>query len=347
MEWRFFWGKQVTRRYDEEDLEEPQMGHGIDDNHRIGNYQYRQFSEEKRKRTGGSDSDEARELRVWAETLSEENGKLLTENRALSSEAEALRAQVEELSITNRALSSEAEYLRAQVKSLRAQVKSLQKTEAPEAPSKDGRAASLRTDKPNPAQGEFVPKEGPKASDVLFHENAGSCDYERRLRKFEDEAAKLKRSAEGRLSANGGEKASFLNLIDKCARDFAALRKKSPDADAGDLAEESAKILKKTVCKALAKRELKFRIEEYLENCGVKKLEWREGKKLNDNEYAYLEEPVFYDDVTTPRQDGVITKIERESYYIAYEEDGRIRMALIPGTYHIGKYRGAGTYPRA
>ena len=326
--WRF-WDLDVLREIIREEVEERLMGYdeygsvNKNRNSQIELYQYPSFNPGERK-----DNDK----------------QLLSLVNALLDEVKRLNKEV-------KSLNEEVKSQKAQIKTLSDSVEKLEKAQHTRAPDAGGTAAQTfsqrrgtePTTQRNPARQESARMESPP--NVLFRENA--ANYNQTLQRFAREAEILKTRAEDALPENSADKSAFLNLIDRCIRDFTTLWEKSGNAEAVDLAEESAGILKKTVCKALAKRELKPHIEEYLRTCGVRKLGWPVGKRLTDKDYAYLEEPVFYDDVKDPSQHGVITKIEQESYCIGYQEDGFVRTALIPGSYHIGKYRGASAYPKA
>ena len=312
-----FWSKEALWDNMNEFFQEALMGN---DEHNIKSYQFYSFNGQHPQR---------------AEIL-----ELPSQVESLTKQVESLTKQVKDLSEQLQAKSKQVDILwemlnRAQVPDVSG--KPVSRTPRPA-------AAPPRIQQTPVRDGVFQTESFPRRFKILFRENAGN--YDRVLQNFEEEAKKLKHTAERILSHSVSDESAFLNLIDKCIRDFASLREKSADANASDMAEKSAKILKKTVCKALTQCQLKRYIESYLQSCGVEKLGWQVGRKLTDKDYAYLEEPVFYDETPEPRYDGVITKIEQDSYVIGYEEDGVPHRALIPGTYHIGKYRGPAAYQR-
>lgn len=133
----------------------------------------------------------------------------------------------------------------------------------------------------------------------------------------------------------------IFKLINKCRERFLKLKDKNEenDYDVDKIVSETAKIIKQTIAKALSQKSIRDYIDEYLRKCGIRKIDWQVGKKLDDYDYEYLGEIVLYDSVENKSDDETITEIGQNSYVIDYEEDGNKYEKLIPGIYHIGKYR--------
>ena len=132
----------------------------------------------------------------------------------------------------------------------------------------------------------------------------------------------------------------IFKLINKCRDKFIKLKEKNSlnDYDVEKIVSETAKIIKQTVAKALSQKAIRDYIDEYLRKCGIRKINWQVGKKLDDSDYEYLGETVLYDSVEKKSDDETITGIVQDSYVIDYEEDGEKYEKLISGIYHIGRY---------
>lgn len=133
----------------------------------------------------------------------------------------------------------------------------------------------------------------------------------------------------------------YLKLFDKCIRKLETLVEKNKERfyEADKLANESAKIFKQTISKAMSQEQLRERLDQYMKACGIRKLDWRVGKVLENDDYGYLEEPILYDEVPDPKLNNTITEIRQDTYLIDYKEDDRQYEAVIPGIYSIGRYR--------
>lgn len=133
----------------------------------------------------------------------------------------------------------------------------------------------------------------------------------------------------------------YLKLFDKCIRKLESLVEKNKERfyEADKLANESAKIFKQTIAKAMSQKQLRERLDQYMKACGIRKLDWRIGKVLENDDYGYLEEPILYDEVSDPKLNNTITEIRQDTYLIDYREDDRQYEAVIPGIYSIGRYR--------
>lgn len=133
----------------------------------------------------------------------------------------------------------------------------------------------------------------------------------------------------------------YLKLLDKCIRKLESLMEKNKERtfEADKLANESAKIFKQTIAKAMSQEKLKDSLDRYMAACGIRKLNWCVGKALENEDYDYLEEPILYDEVSDPGQNNTITEIRQDTYIIDYREDDSRYEAVIPGIYSIGKYR--------
>lgn len=132
----------------------------------------------------------------------------------------------------------------------------------------------------------------------------------------------------------------YLKLVDKCQKKLSLLYSKMEEKEytADKAASELGKIWKQTIAKALAKQDIRESLEQYFNKCGARKLDWKVGRLLSNEDYEYLEEPILYDKVDEPSKNGRITEIQQDTYVIDYEEDGEKDMVVIPGIYHIGKY---------
>lgn len=140
--------------------------------------------------------------------------------------------------------------------------------------------------------------------------------------------------------ANSEDGEIIFKLINKCREKFIKLKEKNSlnDYDVEKIVSETAKIIKQTVAKALSQKAVRDYIDEYLRKCGIRKINWKVGKKLENSDYEYLGETVLYDSVENKSDDETITEIVQDSYVIDYEEDGEKYEKLISGIYHIGRY---------
>ena len=140
--------------------------------------------------------------------------------------------------------------------------------------------------------------------------------------------------------ANSEDGEIIFKLINKCREKFIKLKEKNSlnDYDVEKIVSETAKIIKQTVAKALSQKAVRDYIDEYLKKCGIRKINWKVGKKLENSDYEYLGETVLYDSVENKSDDETITEIVQDSYVIDYEEDGEKYEKLISGIYHIGRY---------
>lgn len=133
----------------------------------------------------------------------------------------------------------------------------------------------------------------------------------------------------------------YLKLTDKCLKKFENLLVKfqEKEYEAGKLASESAKILKQTLIRALSQKMAKEIIYEYMELCGIRKVEWAVGKIMKDDDYNYLDEPVFYEEVEDINLDNVLMEIQQDAFIIDYIEDDCKYEEILPGIYKIGKIK--------
>lgn len=133
----------------------------------------------------------------------------------------------------------------------------------------------------------------------------------------------------------------YLKLTDKCITKMGQIIDRNQDGgiDPEKVAHDCVKVLKQTVVKAMSQEKLKNVLNEYMAGCHFRKLDWKVGKKLYDDDYEYLEEPILYEDVDKKELDGTILGIRQDTFIIEYMEDDEKYEAIIPGIYCIGKYR--------
>ncbi len=125
------------------------------------------------------------------------------------------------------------------------------------------------------------------------------------------------------------------NMINKLKRLCDKNNEKKYDAD--KLANETAKILKQTIVKGMTQEKIKEFFLQYMNECGIRKLEWSVGRKMTNDDYEYLEEPIMYEEVSDEKMIGAITEIKQNTYVIDYYDDDEKYEAIIPGLYRIGK----------
>lgn len=126
------------------------------------------------------------------------------------------------------------------------------------------------------------------------------------------------------------------NLIDKLGKIIEKNKDKQYSAD--KLANEVSKVLKQTIIKGMSQEKVKDVVKQYMDDCGIRKLDWAIGKKISDNDYEYLEEPIIYVDVNNESESETIVAIIQDTYIIDYYEDDDKYEAIIPGMYRIGRY---------
>ena len=157
---------------------------------------------------------------------------------------------------------------------------------------------------------------------------------------FIDETKKLKKLVQEQFSGQDNVEV-YIKLIDKTLEKLKSileknqLKEQTPDK----LAHDIAKLLKQTIIRGMTQKDLKEIFENYLYLCGVRKLDWRIGKHIEDDDYDYLEEPILTEEVNNPNLVDTILKIEQDTYVIDFEEDGEKREAVIPGIYCLGKMK--------
>lgn len=172
---------------------------------------------------------------------------------------------------------------------------------------------------------------------ILLNEDINS--NEKVLNRFIEQGYELKYSIETTIK-NSEDKENYIKLINKSITQFETLLVKfnNNSYDSGVLANKIQKILKQTIIKGISQIELKKSIITYMQKCGVRQLNWKVGKKLEDEDYEYIDEPIIQDKVTSPLQNNTITAIEQEAFIIDYLEDNKSYEVIIPGRYHVGKY---------
>lgn len=132
-----------------------------------------------------------------------------------------------------------------------------------------------------------------------------------------------------------------IRLVDKCIDKLDKLQSKNEKSklEPDCLANECAKILRQTIIKILSKKKLAKTLDNYFENCHVRKVRWFVGKKLEDEDYDYLDEPVLYEEVEDETKKNTICKIIQDGYIIDYIEDDIPYEVVIPGIYCVGSYK--------
>ena len=133
----------------------------------------------------------------------------------------------------------------------------------------------------------------------------------------------------------------YLKLIDKCILKMEQLLSKNQDGDLepDKLANDCAKIYKQTIVKAMSQEKLKDLLKEYMRTCNFRKLKWDIGKKLSDDDFQYLEEPILYEKVEDKELDNTIRVIKQDTYIIEYMDEDKKYEVIIPGIYCLGKFR--------
>jgi hypothetical protein len=133
----------------------------------------------------------------------------------------------------------------------------------------------------------------------------------------------------------------YLKLVDKCIEKLERISEKNQDhaTEAEKLANDCVKAFKQTVVKAMSQEKLRDVMREYMAKCNFRKLDWKVGKTLTNDDYDYLEEPVLYVDVEDKSMDDSICDIKQDTYIIDYIEDDEKYEAVIPGIYCIGRYK--------
>lgn len=173
---------------------------------------------------------------------------------------------------------------------------------------------------------------------VIFSDNIEK--NKKALNCFIVQTQKLREEVE-KLFDNSEALELYLKLIDKCLKKFESLSEKflEKQYSSDKLANESAKILKQTIVRAMSQEVLKSYMDKYMKACGVRKLNWKIGKQIADEDYDYIDEPIFYDNISDISLNNTITAIIQDTFIIDYQEDNNQYEAVIPGIYKIGKYK--------
>lgn len=131
----------------------------------------------------------------------------------------------------------------------------------------------------------------------------------------------------------------YMKLVDNLINKLSKLIDKNDERKytADKLANETARALRQTIVKGLSQKKIKGLFIQYMDECGIRKLDWHVGKKLTDDDYEYLEEPIIYEEVSDTTKIGTILEIIQDTYLIDYcEDDGKYEV-IIHGMYRIGK----------
>ena len=143
-----------------------------------------------------------------------------------------------------------------------------------------------------------------------------------------------------KLSEEGYDIQIHLKLIDKYLEKTQKLIEKAAEYDVEKMANDFVKAFKTTMAKMMSQETISKYVNEYMEGCNIKKLVWSIGKKLQDEDFEYLEEPILYEDVMDRQMHLTIRGIKQETYIVEYMENDELFELVIPGIYIIGRYKG-------
>lgn len=131
----------------------------------------------------------------------------------------------------------------------------------------------------------------------------------------------------------------YLKLIDKCILKMEQLLSKNEKGqlNSEQLANNCATILRQSIIKAMSQKKLKNLLDGYMKSCNLKKLDWHVGRKLSDEDFEYLEEPIIYKKIDDKRMDNAICEVIYDTYIISYKDDDEEYDVIIPGSYCLGK----------
>lgn len=142
-----------------------------------------------------------------------------------------------------------------------------------------------------------------------------------------------------KLSEEGYDVQIHLKLIDKYLEKVQKIMEKTAECDVEKTANDFVKVFKNTIAKMMSQETISDYMNEYMGCCNIKKLVWPIGKKLDDDDFEYLEEPILYEDVTDRQLHLTIRGIKQETYIVEYMEDDELFEVVIPGIYIIGRYK--------
>ncbi len=170
-----------------------------------------------------------------------------------------------------------------------------------------------------------------------------TCDREENKRKLAEsifQCGELKKI----LEQNYGMDRSFdiyHKLLEKCQKKLSDLLRKvdEKDYDSEKLAGEMVKLLKQTMIKALSQEAVRDLVDGFLIKCGLRKIEFKNGDKLNDKDYDYIDDLVLYEEVDDITRDNRILEIKQDAYVLDYMDEYGEAEAVIPGIYKIGRYK--------
>lgn len=132
-----------------------------------------------------------------------------------------------------------------------------------------------------------------------------------------------------------------IKLVNKCIDKLKVLKEKVAKGsyDSEKLANETAKIFKSTIIKIKSQKKVSELFDGFMEACNFRRLDWKIGRKLSEEDYEYLEEPILYDEVKDKDLDQTILDIIRDTYIIKFIEDESEYEVIIAGIYKIGNYK--------
>ena len=160
------------------------------------------------------------------------------------------------------------------------------------------------------------------------------------LRKIIAQCDLLKESLETKIGRGNATEAYF-KLVAKCQEKFTELLSLTEEKEfsSAKLASQTAKILKHTIIRALPQKLVSHLMEQFLQTCGVRKIEWEQGHKISGQDAYYMDETMIsYQETKDIRLDQCILHIDQDAYAIDFADDSEVYEAIIPGIYKVGKY---------
>lgn len=136
------------------------------------------------------------------------------------------------------------------------------------------------------------------------------------------------------------EDAIYLKTVDMCISRMQKLidKNNSSAMDASKLAGEVVKILNSTIVKNFSRKELVELIDQFMIKSSFVKKELEVGKKLTDEDYAYIGDMPLDIPVKSYEQHNVILEKQHDAYIIYVKDEEGISERIIDGKYGIGKF---------
>lgn len=107
------------------------------------------------------------------------------------------------------------------------------------------------------------------------------------------------------------------------------------EIEAYEIAKKFVDIIKSTIIKNFTKDELKKYLDEYFLKCKLQKIEIEVGKKIGEETYKYIGNPL-QKPVDNPSLDRVVISKKHDAYFITYKEEDSIIQKVISGECEIG-----------